>query len=315
MKTKKARLKVIWTILRFIVPVALIGWLVWKTDWKTLWPLVRHIPGWVLLVSVLLFALAESVIAIRWQFLLRYQGLRVPFSRLWGLVFVGIFASNFLPSTIGGDAVKIGAIAQSPEKRGVAVASVVADRLYNVVSMALLLPLIMTLKGVSVPFLKHTEYLPVFGFAFLAGWPKLRERIQRNWNDIRQWFITPRCIIPSVALSWLSIGLAFGSFYIINYGMGVPITYWQAAGVSILTYFISLLPVSINGLGVQEGSRTYLLTLQGASLDQAIAVAFLIRLVTMAVSLLGGVRLLWGWRDLMKARQAPGPESSEEQGE
>jgi hypothetical protein len=62
-----------------------------------------------------------------------------------------------------------------------------------------------------------------------------------------------------------------------------------------------------------EGSRTYLQTLMGALPEKATAAVFLIRLVTMAVSLVGGVRLLWGWRELLKARQAPAPESSGEQ--
>lgn len=40
--------------------------------------------------------------------------------------------------------------------------------------------------------------------------------------------------------------------------------------------------------------------LQGASLEQAAAAAFIIRVVTLGVSLLGGVRLLWGWQGLLE---------------
>jgi hypothetical protein len=47
-----------------------------------------------------------------------------------------------------------------------------------------------------------------------------------------------------------------------------------------------------------EGSVTALLVWQGASLEQGVAAAVLIRFVALAVSLLGGARLLWQ-RDLL----------------
>ena len=48
-----------------------------------------------------------------------------------------------------------------------------------------------------------------------------------------------------------------------------------------------------------ESSKTYLLTLQGATLEQAVAAAFLIRLITMFVSLFGGVRLMRVRQDIL----------------
>ena len=69
--------------------------------------------------------------------------------------------------------------------------------------------------------------------------------------------------------------------------------------MATLSYFVALIPVAINGLGLQEGSLTYLLTLQGASIEQGVTSALLIRLVTVTSSLLGGLRLLFGWRGLL----------------
>jgi glycosyltransferase 2 family protein len=298
-------------ILRIVIPIGLIAWLVLQVDWRTLWPLIRRTPWWIFLASASLFILSEIVIAVRWYFLLRFQGLKVPFRRILGLVFVGIFASNFLPTTIGGDVIKMGAVAQDQEKRGVAVASVVADRLYNIAGMIILLPLALVLKGIHIPGLKADGFVLLIAFAGWVNWSKLQNRIKRTWQDVRKWFVSMKCIVPALFLSWLSISFAFCAFWVIAVGMGIPISYWQASAVSLLTYFIALIPIAINGLGIQEGSRTYLLILQGASTEQATAAAFLIRLVTMTVSLLGGVRLLWGWQDLLKTRQKPDPAVSE----
>jgi len=315
MTPRKSPRQVLWMVVRILVPIGLIGWLLARMDWQTVWPMLRRMPGWTLAVSALFFTLSEVVTAFRWHYLLRFQGMKVSFLRLVGLVFVGIFASNFLPTTIGGDVVKIVGVVQDPEKRTVAATSVLADRMYNLLGMALLLPLALLVSDIPRVHSTQVVLFSIVGIAGLPAWSKLRVRIVRTWKDVRRWFTSPVCILTALALSWLSIAMAFGAFWIITIGMGIHISYWQASAISLITYFIALVPISINGFGVMEGSRTYLLTLMGALPEQATAAAFLIRLVTMAVSLLGGVRLLWGWRDLLKARQAPDPEISGEQGD
>ncbi len=64
--------------------------------------------------------------------------------------------------------------------------------------------------------------------------------------------------------------------------------------ISVITYFVALVPFAFNGLGITEGSMTYLLTLNGANLQQSIASAVLLRFVTLSVSLIGGVMLILG---------------------
>jgi uncharacterized membrane protein YbhN (UPF0104 family) len=305
MAEKKSFRQVAWIAVRIIVPLGLIGYLLFRVDWRTIWPLLKQIPWWSVVISALLFILSQAVIAVRWHFLLRFQGSSLSFSHVLGLVFVGAFASNFLPTTIGGDVIKMAGAARGQKKRGVVVASVVADRLYNLAGMGFLLPLTFTLNGISL--LGMGRYNSFFAVTLIgqSAWVKLRERIMHTWRDVRTWFLSPACILSALALSWLSIGLAFASFWVIALGLGISISYWQAAAASLLAYFVALIPLAINGLGIQEGSLTMLLVLQGASLEQATAAAFIIRLVTMGVSLLGGVRLLLGWQDLLRVRQSP----------
>jgi uncharacterized membrane protein YbhN (UPF0104 family) len=93
--------------------------------------------------------------------------------------------------------------------------------------------------------------------------------------------------------------MSFVSFWMVTLALGISVSFWQASAIAALTYFAALLPISVNGLGLQEGSLTVLLMSQGAAYEGAVAAALLIRLVTMAVSLLGGARLMWGWRGLL----------------
>ena len=302
MKEKHASNR-LWTILRWLVPLGLIGFLLSQVEWTKILPLLQNISWTSLLASALFFLLSQFIIAIRWGYLLRAQEIQLPLARLTWLVLLGAFASNFLPTTVGGDLVKMAAVAQGQPKRAVAVASVLADRLFNLAAMFFWLPFALTLGGPN-PLLEmgaaSTSALTRMPFV-----EKTWSRLKRVYEAGGVWFTSPRHVAIALALSWLSIGASFVSFWIVTRALGISVSFWQAAGVAVISYFAALLPISVNGLGLLEGSVTAALLTQGASLEQGLAAAVLIRLVTMAVSLLGGARLLWQ-RGLLAEATAPG---------
>ncbi len=290
MEEKRAPYR-LWRILRWLVPLGLIGFLLSQIQWDEILPLLARVSWTSLLASALAFLLSQFVIAIRWQYLLRVQEIRISLARLTWLVLLGAFASNFLPTTVGGDLVKMAAVANGQPKRAVAVASVLADRLFNLAAMFFWLPLALTLQGAKP--LVETGAASTSALMRAPFVEKIWSRLKRVFEAGRVWFTSPRHVVVALALSWLSIGASFVSFWIVTQALGISISFWQAAGVAVISYFAALFPISVNGLGLLEGSVTALLLTQGASLEQGLAAAILIRLVTMAVSLLGGARLLW----------------------
>lgn len=214
---------------------------------------------------------------------------------------ISIFVSNFLPTTIGGDVVKMVGVAREREKdKGLAAASVVADRLYNLAGMAVLLPVALLTIGSQLSiFQTSSSWLSISSVGIMHWVNKILSKVKSIWASAKDWFTSPICIFYSLVLSIISVGFNFAAFWLILDALGININYWQAMSVSILSYFVALIPVAINGLGVQEGSITYLLVQLGSSTDQAVAAAFLIRLVTMAVSMLGGLWLIVGGKGLL----------------
>jgi uncharacterized membrane protein YbhN (UPF0104 family) len=292
-----------WTLLRWLVPLGLIAFLLSQVDWGEILPLLARVSWMSLLASAFAFLLSQFVIAVRWQYLLRVQEIRLPLPRLTWLVLVGAFASNFLPTTVGGDLVKMAAVVKGQPKRAAAAASVLADRLFNLAAMFFWLPFAFTLQVANPPL--ETGAASMSALTRIPLVERIWSRVKRVFEAGRAWFISPRTVIVALALSWLSIGLSFVSFWIVTLALGISLSFWQASAVAVLSYFAALLPISVNGLGLLEGSVTALLVMQGASLEQGVAAAVLIRLVTMAVSLLGGVRLLW-WRGLLAEASAQG---------
>jgi len=70
--------------------------------------------------------------------------------------------------------------------------------------------------------------------------------------------------------------------------MGDDISFWLVGGIWSVVYFVTLLPISINGLGVQEVAISFFFSrVGGVSLEIGFTIALLIRTLTMLASLPG----------------------------
>lgn len=86
------------------------------------------------------YGLFEVLAGIRWQMLLRVQGIHISWLRLYGLLMVGLFFSLFIPGGTGGDLVKAYYLAkETPDgKKTAAVLSVLMDRLMGLLGVAVI---------------------------------------------------------------------------------------------------------------------------------------------------------------------------------
>ena len=84
----------------------------------------------------------------------------------------------------------------------------------------------------------------------------------------------------------------FAAIYLLAEGMSDHLSYWLIAGLWSLTYFVTLIPISINGYGVQELSLTFLLSrLGGLTHAESLTIAILIRILFIITSLPGALFL------------------------
>jgi uncharacterized membrane protein YbhN (UPF0104 family) len=278
-----------------LITVIMVYYLLRLVDWRTLLPLLKpDLIIW-LVGAFLIFVLAELVIAWRWSRLLMIASAGFPLGTVSKYVFISMFTSNFLPGTISGDVVKmVGLSRQRPENRSIVVASVIVDRLYNLAGMILMTPFALGLNWQFVsslwPWIKQpTSSAAVTPAAGL--WQKAGQKLAELWQVSRGFARTPGMVLRFLAYSILSSQLSFVSFFLVCLGLGIHVSYPQMMLICVLSYFSGLLPVSINGLGVQEGVFSFLLVQMGAGLPAAVAAAFLTRLIYLFVSLIGGVWL------------------------
>ena len=89
--------------------------------------------------GVLSYIVVEIAAALRWNVLLRVQGIRLSPPRLTGLFLIGIFYNQFLPGGTGGDIIKSYLLLkETPDQKAGGLLAVVFDRLIGLVALVTL---------------------------------------------------------------------------------------------------------------------------------------------------------------------------------
>lgn len=242
---------------------------------------LRRISVWYFVAGIAVLFISRLFVVARWHVLLRSAGVDISPSRTAMLTFTGLFASNFLPTTIGGDVVRLGGAMQLGYDRAICLASLIADRLIGMIGMAITLPF-----GL-IPVLKlGGNGLQSFTFASLSL--KAREFAKRILDAFAIWLKKPIPLMLAFLSTFGNMACIFASVYFLILGLDRQVSYWLIAGLWGVTYFVTLVPISVNGYGVQELSLTFLLSrVGGLSHSESLTVAILVRTLFLVTSLPG----------------------------
>ena len=268
-------------VLGSILALALLIVLLEEEGDGKLFSALRRVSIGYFLAAVVALSISRLFAAARWHILLKSAGVEIPFLRSIMLTFTGNFSSNFLPTTIGGDVARLAGAMQLGYDRAVCVASLVADRLIGLAGMSLALPLglipVLSLgNGVSQ------------SVALSALFQKGMDFAKRTFDSFSIWLKKPLALSGSMLATFGNMVFIYLAVYLLLLGIDHHVSYWLVAGLYTLTYFVTLVPISINGLGVQELSMTFLLTqLGGLSPSESATVALLTRLLFIITSLPG----------------------------
>jgi len=243
---------------------------------------------------------------LRWMIAIEASGNRVSFKTALQIVFIGHFFNQTLPSSVGGDAVRIWCAYRAGLGAGDAARTVILDRAISLLGLLLMagagLPWLFDIVTDQAARLAIVAVIAagICGFLIFVALPQLppsllRWRITRALVELailaRRLTFAPRYMMPILAL-------AVAGFVIF-----VFIVYWLAAALHLGVRFtdclllvppvllISVIPVSIAGWGVREGAMVVAFGFINAPPSAAFAVSVLFGLVIAAASLPGA--LLW----------------------
>lgn len=265
-----------------LLAVGLIFVLIREEGWDEILAAFRSISAGRLLLALLVTLVSRLFVATRWYVLLRSGGVNISYSRALALTFMGLFSNHFLPTTVGGDVVRLAGAMQLGYDRAVSLASLAADRLIGMIGMASALPLGLP-QTLAILKANSAESLVVPGFI-----TRLWGFARRTLQSFSMWVNQPLVLLAGLGCTWAHLLCTFAALYLLVEGLGAHVDYWLLGGLWSVTYFVTLIPISINGYGVQELSLTYLLSsVAGVPAPVSLAVAIMIRLLYLAASLPG----------------------------
>src|SRR5256886_5172339 len=275
--------KIVITIIQLVVTIALLIWFFHDHEQRA--KMAKAIQAadlrWVI-AAIFAYVTVEIAAAIRWQILLRVQGIRLNFFRLIGLFLIGMFYNQFLPGGTGGDIIKSYLLLkETAHHKAGALLAVVFDRLIGLVALVTITVTLVTLRfdllwrtpvTVESGFTPH-QLLGVLGLllgvsitglmiSFIVSGFNLFHLLPHKFPG-REKLIEIAAAYHLYARHWFATFLAFGASlvaHLATFTTFLCVAYAFHAGVKLIDFFavlpvertLTALPISFAGVGLRE---------------------------------------------------------------
>jgi len=288
-----------WALFRTLISLALLAYVLAHAEWGEVVGSLSE-PRWLHLLLVLIILPVEvGLLVFKWKILLEAKGGKAPFRRLYSLYVVGQFYNQIFPSSVGGDVVRAAALRSDTSSLMISAGSIVLERLTAAVSVLLLAVgalvlspalrengVLLLLAGATVggfllllaAIADHRFLLllrRLFGSSRrLAGLLEGGERFREYLSSYRH---QPRVLVLSILLSVVYYGCTMLSVTFAAYGAGFEPPLRAVVLAVPMVHMVSMIPITIQGLGLAEWAFTVGFAALGASPAAGITAALFIR--------------------------------------
>jgi uncharacterized membrane protein YbhN (UPF0104 family) len=294
---------------------ALLAALAWRLDWGQLAAAFAGLDWarWGAAAGLLLLAQVAS--AVRWQLMARAAGLGGSWRQYQAYYFIGMLFNVVLPTSVGGDVVRAWYLARQPGPSPAsgrarrAFVSVLADRASGLAVLVALccaataaypgpLPAGVgaAATGVGAAAVLGVALVPL-SRRLLAAAPFASPRLdglRRLADDAASYLRDARLLAAATALSAAVQLVGLVCVGLIGSGLGLPVPPLYYGVLVPLVTLLTLLPVSVSGVGVREAGMALLLAPLGIGPAPAAALGVLTFAAYVVVSLVGLPCYLFG---------------------
>jgi uncharacterized membrane protein YbhN (UPF0104 family) len=262
--------------------------------------------GWILLAIAVTF-LQIFVGVLRWCEISAECGAPLPTKQAMRFNLIGAFFNQTLPSSIGGDAVRLWLVARNGAGWRAATYSIFVDRAVGLIALAIIIVASLPWSYNLIGDRGGRSALLLVDFAALAGgagflvlgwlqWPWLK----RLWgmNHLHACAVIANRVIfsrkhgPAIAiLSVLVHVLAVVIAWCVVRAIAAPVAFGQMFQLVPPVMLITMLPISIAGWGVREATMGLAFGYAGLLANEGVNVSLLFGAVTFLVGAFGG--LVW----------------------
>lgn len=299
-------------LLKAGISTALLVWIVTRADLGDVAAALARTNVWWLVAALLLQLCGSYLTAYRWRRLLHAHQVDIPQGLLFQSCMVSTFYRQFLPSTVGGDAIRMYDSWRAGASKGAAATALVIDRLLGLLMLVLF-------AVVALPFANQltAQYPPLYAWVWLGAggllvstWlifmpsggvigmvrPLVRVLprgvvglVEKAASAMAAYRGQKRTLIQALFLSLLLQVNVVTFYFCIAQGLGLEVPYHVFYAIVPIAITVMLLPVSINGIGIREGIFVFLLAAYGVGQAEALAFAWLEYGMFLFYGVVGGV--------------------------
>ncbi len=262
-----------------------------------------------LAAAVLIFIAQTTLGALRWQRIVPKCSApdTPPFALPNALryTFIATFFNQTLPSSVGGDAVRIWLLARDQGGWRTATYSVLIDRLAGVLVLAFLVIVCLPWSFALIGNVTGRIALLIVGFGSIGACLVFLALGFVRWRWLDRWWLTRQIAAaallargvfgaassgaPIVAYSLLIHALSASAAWSLAQAVAAPLEWSQALLLILPVLLVATIPLSIAGWGTRETAMVLAFGYAGLPESDGLIVSVLLGIAMFAAGLLGGV--------------------------
>lgn len=288
-------------------------YIIQKVDWDKVNSNLIRADYFLFLTAFALNFLERAELTLKWNILIKVKKVIVSFKNLFLINLIGAFLGMFLPSSLGTDIVRGYYLTKNDLDKSTSISSVFIDRLLGVLSLFFLGAIALFLAKDLIQFINPYFYLlglfiPIIFIYYLQKektlnlfekysrkikYKKISNallKLQASFYDYKNY---PFPLLYSLILSFLVQITRVLTYYIIalSFNIHFPFVYFLLFIPIIM--LVIMLPISIGGLGLKEGTFIAFFSLVGMSVESATIISFTNTIVNTVITLFGGVAYIF----------------------
>jgi len=299
-------------LLKLIISITLITVIVSRVNLDDVWSAFVRADKWLITGAFLLYFVGLCIIATRWKLLLAVQGVSASFFTLVKSMLVAVFFNNFLPSTIGGDAMRAYDTWKMGGGKTQSVSIIFIDRLLGIFTLFIFALLALLLTSIDVSFISNVKvwillavaagFIGIYILFFKAGVISqyLHQHDQSRPNMVIRFLEKifdvfavyngkPGVLSTALMLSvLLQLNVIF-HYYLLALSLGIDIPLQAMFIIIPVAIVVMMIPVSINAIGIREAIFVTMFAFYGVSNADALAFAWMSFVLITVLGLLGGI--------------------------
>ena len=299
-----------YTILRIVLSFGLIGLLLTRLSLNDLILTLRSIGIFPFFLALSLLLVRVIVSSYRWKVMIAVKDIHISLRALISYYFVGIFFNLLLPTTLGGDVARGYKLSIYSKKKIDSATSVLMERFIGlstllIISLASLLYNFKYIKDTKVTFIVFgvsAAYFLFFGVLFsevtvrkiesitktFAFW-NLGDKISRFYNSLHTFIDDKPVLAKTFGLSVIYQVVGIFAVFLLSQSIGLDISLVYFLTIMPIIFVITMIPVSIGGLGIREGSFVFFLTREGVSTVNALSLSLLFYAQIIIIGIIGAI--------------------------